>query len=69
MFGAENRTTVPIEVTFNMGRSLNFACSGVSHVVKKVIEPNRVEFLMHVRRDAVADEMMLDYDFRFKEVN
>jgi len=49
MFGAENRTTVPFEVTFNMGKSINFVCNGKSHVVTKVIEPNKTEFLMHVR--------------------
>mmetsp|Transcript_31110 Transcript_31110/g.30565 ORF Transcript_31110/g.30565 Transcript_31110/m.30565 type:complete len:124 (+) Transcript_31110:530-901(+) len=67
MFGAENRTTVPMEVTFNMGKSINFACNGASHIAKKVIEPNRTEFLMYVKREVTADDMLIDYDFKFRE--
>lgn len=40
MYGAENRTTVPYEVTFNVGKTKNFVCNGQSHIVKKIIEPN-----------------------------
>jgi hypothetical protein len=65
MFGVENRTTVPIEVVFSVGRSHNFAYSGQSHLVKKLIQPNRVEYLLNVRREFTEEEMLLDYDFKF----
>ena len=51
MFGCENRTTVPIEVTFNVARLANCARSNPQTIIKKIIEPNKVEFLMHVRRE------------------
>lgn len=66
MFGAENRTTVPIEVTLNVGLSQNFVCSTASHQIRKVIEPNQVEFLTHIRRDNLDEQLLLDYDFKFK---
>ena len=46
MFGCENRTTVPIEVTFNVARLANCARSNPQTIIKKIIEPNKVEFLM-----------------------
>lgn len=67
MFGAENKTTVPIKVTFNVGRSQNFVCNTASHVVERVVEPNKIEFLTHVRRDDLKEEMMLDFDVKIKE--
>ena len=51
MFGVENRTTVPIEVDFNVGIAHNLAFSGQGHLARKIVEPNRVEFLMNVRRE------------------
>jgi hypothetical protein len=65
MFGVENRTTVPIEVVFSVGRSENFVYSGTSHVAKRLIQPNRVEYLMNIRREFTEEEMLLDYDFKF----
>eukprot|EP00349_Pseudokeronopsis_sp_Brazil_P006092 CAMPEP_0202957920 /NCGR_PEP_ID=MMETSP1396-20130829/2286_1 /ASSEMBLY_ACC=CAM_ASM_000872 /TAXON_ID= /ORGANISM="Pseudokeronopsis sp., Strain Brazil" /LENGTH=123 /DNA_ID=CAMNT_0049675659 /DNA_START=2090 /DNA_END=2461 /DNA_ORIENTATION=- len=67
MFGAENRTSVPMEAKFNMGGSMNFECSGSSHVVKKIIQPRCTEFLMYVKRANIADEMLVDFHFTFKE--
>ena len=69
MLGVENMTTVPLEVTLNLGRSLNYVHNTSSHIIKKVIEPNMTELLMNVRRaDLNGGEMILDYDFKFKEV-
>lgn len=65
MFGAMNMTTVPQEVTLNMGKTMNFVCNSKANVAKKLIEPNKVETLMHVRRENLKDGMLLDPDFRF----
>jgi hypothetical protein len=67
MFGCENRTTVPLEVSFSVGKSKNCARSTVAPLVKKIIEPNRVEFLMYVRRDELEAPLGLDIEFRHKE--
>lgn len=67
MYGAENRTIVPIEVTFSLAQSQNVAFSTTSPIVKKVIQPNRVEFLMHVRKEHLGKDTHLDYDFRYKD--
>ncbi len=69
MFGVENRTTVPLEVTFNVGRSQNFLTSGRNFTTKKVVEPHKVEFLSCVRRDDLGDDMVLDYLFKFQELH
>jgi hypothetical protein len=65
MFGCENLTTVPIEVTFNVNRIPNCLRSSQSTLVKKVVQPNRVEFLMHIRRENIAGQpLRLDTDFK-----
>ena len=50
MYAAENRTTVPIEVQFSVAEGGDFEYSSESNVVTKVIEPNKVEFLVNVRK-------------------
>lgn len=70
MFGCENRTTVPIEVTFNVSKLTNCARSTQQNIIKKVIEPNRVEFLMNVRREDIKQQpLRLDFiDFKHREL-
>lgn len=68
MFGCENRTTVPLEVMFSVRRSHNCARSSPLDTVRKVVEPNKTEFLMHVRRENLGSDLKLDYDFKHKEV-
>ena len=68
MFGCENRTTVPIEITFNIGRIHNSLRSSSNAVIKKVIQPNQVEFLSNIRRaDLSGPPLKLDFDFRHRE--
>ena len=67
IFGVENRTTVPMEVQFNVGRSQNFLCSARNFNVKKIVDPSKLEFLNNIRREDIGDEMLLDYSFRFQE--
>ena len=65
MFGCENRTTVPIEVTLNLSKTNDIEVSAESKVVKRVIEPNQVEFLAYVRRQKDGGKG-IDYDIDFK---
>ncbi len=67
MFGCENRTTVPIEVTFNIGRIQNSLRSTESALIKRVIQPNQVEFLANIRRADIANPLKLDFDFKHRE--
>lgn len=67
MFGCENRTTVPIEVTFNIGRIHHSLRSSESAIIKKVIQPNQVEFLTNIRRSDLGTPLKLDFDFRHRE--
>ena len=67
MFGCENRTTVPIEVSFNVSKSLNCSKSSKLPLIKRIIEPNKVEFLMHVRRQNTEAPLGLEIEFRYKE--
>jgi hypothetical protein len=69
MYGVENRTTVPIEVAFNVSNSQNLSFSTATGLVKKIVEPNKIEFLMHVRRELISDEIAFDYTFSHREVN
>ena len=65
MLGCENLTTVPIEVTLNLGRVANCLKSGGSTIIKQVIQPNRVEVLTHIRRENLAAlPIRLDLDFK-----
>lgn len=70
MFGCENRTTVPIEVTFDISRLPGCLRSTQQAIVKKVIEPNRVEFLMNIRKDQINQPALrLDaISFKYKEL-
>jgi hypothetical protein len=71
MFGCENRTTVPIEVTFNIGKLNNCARSTQQSIIKKMIEPNRVEYLMSIRREDISQAPLrlesIDFKFRLAE--
>ncbi len=70
MFGVENRTTVPIEVTFDVSKLPGCLKSTQQSIVKKVIEPNRVEFLMNIRKENIAQHALrLDaISFKYKEL-
>lgn len=68
MFGCENRTTVPIEVTFNAGKMNFCARSPNNTLIKKVIQPNRIEFLINIRREDNQVPLRLDIDFNHKEL-
>lgn len=64
MYAAENRTTVPVEVEFSVKKSQNIAYNTESHTVKKVIQPNRIEILMHVKKDKLSLPLNFDYSFK-----
>lgn len=69
MLGCENLTTVPIEVTLNLSRMGSCLKSGGNNIVKKVVQPNRIEFLTHLRRENVqALPARLEVDFKWRIV-
>lgn len=65
----ENRTTVPIEVTFSVSRSKNIAYNTINPTAKKVVQPNKFETLMHVRRNKIGEKIKFDYDLKYKTIN
>jgi hypothetical protein len=69
MYGVENRTTVPIEVTLNIGKSKNCSFNTANTVIKKEILPNRIETFVHVRRTKINEPMHFDYDLKYKVIN
>lgn len=68
-FGTKNNCSVPLEVTFSVERCRNCLTSSATKTVSKVIEPNCVEFLMHVRREDLSKEMTMNHEFKFKELD
>jgi hypothetical protein len=69
VYGVENRTTVPIEVTFSVAKSQNIAFNTTVPTIKKVIQPNRFETLIHVRRNKLTEPLHFDYDLKYKVLN
>ena len=69
MYGIENRTTVPIEVTLNVSKSKNCAFSTMGPVVKKVVQPNRFETLIQVRRERIEEGMKFEYELKHRVIN
>lgn len=65
MFGVENRTTVPIEVTLNISKAKNCAYSSATPVIKKVVQPNKFETFVHVRRQNIQKELKFEYDLKY----
>ncbi len=69
MYGVGNWTSVPIKVTLDVSKSDNLLSSGLkSHVVSKVVEPNKVEFLMYTRREEMLRDMTFDFSYSIQEV-
>jgi hypothetical protein len=61
--------SVPLQVTFSVENCQNYVCSSATPTVVKVIEPNQVEFLMHVRREDLGSELIMNHSFKCKEAD
>lgn len=67
-FGAKNMCSVPLQVTFSVAPCGNCAYSASEPEVVRTVEPGQTEFLMHVRRADLAEELKMNHLFKFREV-
>lgn len=67
-FGAKNMCSVPLQVSFSVENSINCVASSAEKSVMKIVEPGQTEFLMHVRRDDLSEQLTMSHEFKVKEL-
>ena len=60
--------SVPLQITFSVANCRNFLSSVQGDKVVKVVQPNEMEFLLHVRREDLSQEMLLNHSHQVKEL-
>lgn len=69
MFGVGNYNSIPMEVRLDFGNSQNLLCSGINTTeIKKVVQPNKIEFMMYTKRADISKAQKLDYHFSIREM-
>jgi|JI9StandDraft_2_1071091.scaffolds.fasta_scaffold41334_1 hypothetical protein len=60
--------SVPLQITFSVKNCKNYLSSASSDEIVKVVQPGEMEFLMHLRRNNLSQEMLLNHTHKIKEL-
>ena len=72
MFGCQNKTDYPLEVTLDLTRAKAYRCSEPDFIISAVVAPHSYQVLAHNRKIGGAsqqeEDSRLDIDFSHKRI-